>query len=241
MAVDDSYTKLLLHCDGANGSQTFIDESGKTVTTIGTAQISTAQQVFGTGSMLLDGNSDYVQMDNSADFNFGSGDFTFDFRWRPVALTGAPYFWFHSQPSGPYGGFAIRLTSTGKLELWNYVDPNYECYFQTTSAPSFSNGTWYHIAFVRYGTSGKFYIGGTYEPTTVINAFPAGALTNINNKAFIGAWYQPGVDGPRYWLNAYIDEFRLSKGIARWTSNFTPPTSAYAPASTTLRHQIITC
>jgi len=46
MAVDDSFTKLLLHCDGTDGSTTFTDESGKTVTAVGNAQIDTAKKVF---------------------------------------------------------------------------------------------------------------------------------------------------------------------------------------------------
>jgi len=78
MAVDDSYTKLLLHMDGADGSTTFTDEAGHTVTANGNAQIDTAQNVFGGASGLFDGSSGYLTVPDSEDWNFGTGDFTFD-------------------------------------------------------------------------------------------------------------------------------------------------------------------
>ena len=86
MAVDDSYTKLLIHCDGADASTTFTDESGKTITTVGNAQVDTAYKVFGTGSLLLDGTGDALTLDDSEDWNFGSGDFTVDFRVKKIEI-----------------------------------------------------------------------------------------------------------------------------------------------------------
>ena len=65
MAVDDSYTKALLHMDGADGSTTFIDESGKTWTRAGNAQIDTSQYKFGGASGLFDGSGDWVDTPGS--------------------------------------------------------------------------------------------------------------------------------------------------------------------------------
>src|SRR3972149_9214360 len=66
----DSYTKLLLHMDGANGSTTFTDEMGQAVTANGNAQISTAQSKFGGASGLFDGTGDYLSVPASADWDF---------------------------------------------------------------------------------------------------------------------------------------------------------------------------
>jgi hypothetical protein len=73
MPVDDIYTKSLLHFDGDNASTTFLDESGKTWTRYGDAQISTAQNKFGPSSGLFDGTGDYITTPQNADFDFGDG------------------------------------------------------------------------------------------------------------------------------------------------------------------------
>ena len=82
----DSYTKLMLHMEGSDGSTTFTDEIGKAVTANGNAQIDTAQKKFGAASGLFDGTGDYLTLANSNDWSFGSGDFTIDF-WVNHATT----------------------------------------------------------------------------------------------------------------------------------------------------------
>jgi len=66
----------LLHCEGANGSTSFVDETGRAWTANGNAQITNTGAALGTGCMLLDGSSDYIFTADSADFQFGSGPFT---------------------------------------------------------------------------------------------------------------------------------------------------------------------
>ena len=58
--ASDSYTKLLLHCDGTNGSTVITDKIGKAMTAYGNAKISTAQSKFRGASLSLDGNGDYI-------------------------------------------------------------------------------------------------------------------------------------------------------------------------------------
>ncbi|MEJ0012775.1 MAG: hypothetical protein WDM94_09155 [Bauldia sp.] len=57
---------------------TFVDSSasGRTITANGNAQVDTAQAKFGGASALFDGAGDYLTVPASADFNFGTGDFT---------------------------------------------------------------------------------------------------------------------------------------------------------------------
>ena len=80
----DAYTVLLLHCNGVDESTTFTDSSGggvgspHTVTAVGNAQIDTAQKKFDTGSALFDGTGDYLSLEDSDDWDFGTGDFTVD-------------------------------------------------------------------------------------------------------------------------------------------------------------------
>ena len=69
-------------------------------------------------------------------------------------------------------------------------------------------------------------IDGTLGPATDVTG------VTVNNSAYKIAIGRYGENGSAY-MNGWIDEFRFSKGIARWTTNFTPPTSAYAPAGGT--------
>ncbi|MFB3887681.1 MAG: LamG-like jellyroll fold domain-containing protein [Thermodesulfobacteriota bacterium] len=88
-------------------------------------------------------------------------------------------------------------------------------------ADTLSVGTWYHIALVRTGNTFKIFrngvqIGSDYTDTDGVGNLAAGAM--------IGRFRQ---GSPTYDLNGRLDEFRVSKGIARWTSNFTPPSAEY--------------
>ena len=77
----DSYTKLLLHCNGTDGSTSFLDDSGnsRTVTAIGSAQVDTAESKFGGASVLCSTKNDYLSVTDFLDLDLGSDDFTFDF------------------------------------------------------------------------------------------------------------------------------------------------------------------
>src|SRR3990167_7740340 len=79
---DPDDTSLMLHMDGADASTTFTDETGKTVTANGNAQIDTAQSKFGGAAALFDGAGDYLTVSGSADWDLGTGDFTIDFWFR---------------------------------------------------------------------------------------------------------------------------------------------------------------
>jgi len=94
--MSDTYysnVSLLLHCDGSNGSTTFTDNSPspKTVTANGNASVSTAQSKFGGASAVFDGTGDYLSLDGSSGFAFGTGDFTIEFWLSPSVLNGVIY------------------------------------------------------------------------------------------------------------------------------------------------------
>ncbi len=195
---------LLMHCDGTDGSTTFTDHSGsaKTLTAVGDAQIDTAQSVFGGASALFDGTGDRVTAAASTDFEFVSGDLTIEFRLR---LTGAD-------------NFGIFYTEDGNTSLhfdasrwvWRANNTNV---FVTTDTPSLN--TWYHIALVRNGTTTRVYRNAVIVATgTSVNC------ANTNSAIRIGGGYQQ--------LNGHIDELRITKGVARYTSaGFTVPTAAF--------------
>lgn len=220
----DSYTKLLLHCDGADGSTTFIDSSpsGKSVTANGNAQIDTAQYKFGGASALFDGTGDYLSLADSADWAFGSGDFTIDFWVRfntfPSEGNRAMLYTQYVDSSNRIQ-FTVGLNSGIKQILFEAV----------ASSISISSGwvtitmntaTWYHIALVRNGNNFNIYQDGT----SIKQITDTDAMPDIATTLVIGDW----AGNAGYCLNGWIDEYRISKGIARWTANFTPPTRPYS-------------
>jgi hypothetical protein len=228
MSVDDSYTKALLHFDGADASTTITDESGKTWTPAGTAQIDTAQYKW-TSSLLLDGDSDYISTPDHDDFNVGSGDFTIDFWVRFNALPGSlETITFFSQRTATSENFSMALFFNPTLKWYFRYSTDGSSYTNieglTTHTPSLN--TWYHVACVRNGSNFDIYIDGQKQTTKTIS----GTIYNSTAVFMIGA-ATPGA--PVAFFNGWIDEFRFSKGIARWTSNFTPQSYPYADASTT--------
>lgn len=216
MAVDDTYTKSLLHFNGADASTTFPDESGKTWTVNGDAQLDTAQKKFGSASGLFDGTGDALTITN-AEMAPGTGAFTLDFWIRHSAASTQVYYDSREAGAGN-SGFILKLDADKKLIVF------------TSSAIKIQGttvlvaDTWYHVALVGNGGADgsrtlKAYLGGTQEGSTSTHDY-----SFSNTAARIGI----SQDGATPAFAGWMDEFRLSIGIARWTSNFTPPTKEYS-------------
>lgn len=214
---NDEFTKLLLHCEGADTSTTFTDSSASahTQTAGGNAQVDTAQFKFGAASMLLDGTGDYVTSDGGADFAYGTGDFTIDFWARTNTAIAGNRVLFDHRPSGTEGLYPTIYHSATQL-LYYTNSGN-----QITSGAALSTGAWYHIALARSGTSTKLFIDGTQVGSTYSDS---NNYINGTSRPSIGI---AGTDLSTAPWDGWFDEIRVSKGIARWTANFTPPTAAY--------------
>lgn len=221
MAGIDSYTKLLLHCNGANGSTSFPDSSsyGHTVTRQGDAQISTAQYKFGGASGLFDGTGDFLSVADSADWDFGTGDFTIDYwSYRTNTTTQLAVM---DRDSNVISAFLIG---------YNLDETNIRCFMSSNGstwdiADSKVMGTvglnsWVHWAVVRSGTAFYTFKNGIQGATWT----SAASLLASANALEIGQG-----QGAHEYIG-YLDEIRISKGIARWTANFTPPTREYGAA-----------
>ena len=108
------------------------------------------------------------------------------------------------------------MLPTGQVFVYNNAGA--EC----RSSTLIDLNTWYHIAVVRENGTAKLYINGVHEGTANSFSTPSNSLNVV-----IGSMYSAEGDNHNWGLNGYIDEIRISKGIARWTSNFTPPDQPY--------------
>lgn len=219
MAVDDGYTKSLLHMDLVSGSSTFIDESGKVWTNSGTPAISTSTYKFGGASVYFFGNGKITTPD-SDDFNVGSGNFTVDF-WMRKYVTGANQRIYGQSDSS--GGNISFYGAIDVTEHVNFYIVSGTTYYGYATSATIADTNWHHIAHVRNGNTLLQFIDGTgYESFDVTGISP-------NNSGNLFAIGERGEQTSAY-FNGRIDEFRFSKGIARWTANFTPPTEPYGPS-----------
>ena len=219
-----SYTISLLHMNGTDQSTTFTDDAvggSHTWTAYGNAKLTTADKKFGSASGTFDGSGDYISSPYSADFNFGSGDFTIDLWFKRLGGIGTnQYLGLYSSAGSGIGYFMIQIWSDNKfyLTFWDTLNASHQLAGTTAITDT---DTWHHLAFVRNGNTITEYIDGTACGTHNI-----GTLTIYNNTEWGPAWGRMGnYSGATF--NGKLDEVRISKGIARWTSNFTPPSDEY--------------
>lgn len=222
----DSYTKLVSHFNGSNGQTTYTAETGQSFTFIGTAQLSTAQTKFGTASVLLDGDSDYLTLPDSDDWSFADGDFTIDFWIYFNSLTGEQDFVCHHADGNNYWSCYQQYGST-KLAMDFWIGGVRKGGYILSANAGYSTGSWYHFAFVRNGSNGLIFINGTRYSVADGNLTESVAF-GTNDVGNVAGTIKFGAYGTTANVNGYMDEVRISKGIARWTSNFTPPTSEYS-------------
>ena len=200
--------------------------AGKTVTNNNATFTSSAYKMGGY-SGVFNGSSAYLSLTDSDDWNFGSGDFTIDL-WVK----------FNSLPPVNYSAAFYSQRTDGNNESWFGLRNDGNLYFKQTSgganvveiirtpSPVITTGQWYHIALIRNGNVFRIYVDGTQVGSDYTSS---ATLINYSGNLVIGVAY---ADSPAHFLDGGLDELRISKGIARWTSNFTPPSSPYGKVYT---------
>lgn len=204
---------LLLHMDGNNGEQTFIDSSPNnfTVTVNGDTYTDNSIKKFGNTSAFFNGTTDYLELPDSPAFDFGSGDFTIEC-WFYTTLNN-----WQTLIARWGGGNAFFLGV-------NPSNPNIELYVNNISvalggAPQINE--WNHVAAVRSGGSIKVFLNGSQIGTT----YNIGYDPINSSSSLLRIGFDQNIN-PKF--QGYIDEVRITKGFARYTSNFVPQTAPFA-------------
>jgi len=219
-------TQLLLNYTNAG----IYDAAAKNdLETVGNAQVSTTQAKFGTTSISAVTGTSYLLTNPGQNLEFGTGSFTIEFWWYPVSTTRQALY------VGSFGTdysvaidyssvstnqkIGIWASSTGSS--WNLInaDPGGNGIGTTTV----TQNAWNHIAFVRNGSTWMLFVNGNKDLN--ITGIPDPIVNRSTYQKGIGVWWSPStVPNPQ---TGYIDEFRITKGYARYTANFTPPTAAF--------------
>ena len=209
-----SETKLLLNFTNAS----IIDNTIKNnIETVGNTQIDTSIKKFGTGSMQLDGTGDALRLPHSPTLAMDSGDWTIEF------------FMYYDNSS--FTGYRTiidqRNSSDSETSIVIYFDGGNSLDFYTAGGmkadiptSSMTVRTFHHIALVKNGSTTKFYLDGT--ATGASDTSDTRSYVTVGDT-HIGERY----NSSQYFLG-YLDDFRITKGVARYTTDFTAPTKAFA-------------
>jgi hypothetical protein len=205
-------TSLLLNF--TNGG--IIDNTAKNVLeTVGNAQISTSVKKYGTGSLAFDGTGDYLKYLGTSTAGLGSGNFTIEFWINAPSLNDKFILALRGGMSGsPHvttGGFGG--TTVGALRWASNAG---EILSGTTVI---TDNTWHHCAIVRNGSTITLYVDGVSRGSGTDTT----SFEGNGGQIYIGYNNLGGND-----FTGYIDDLRITKGVARYTTTFTPPTAAFA-------------
>jgi hypothetical protein len=206
---DLSSVALLMHFNGPNNGTSFIDYSPtpKTITRYGNTKHSVTQAKFGSTSAYFVGNGDYLQLENHLGLRFGTGDFTIEMWVYPPSAPGGDVgndlSLFGTLTGSPNMFFLLKHSDLSPA-LWDGTT-------QSTSSIQCTANIWNHVAFSRKSNILKIFVNGVQGHSSTVS-------TNFSNYTNL----RIGSQATSRKLNGYIDELRITKGIARYTANFTP-------------------
>ena len=192
--------------------------------TVGNAQISTSVKKFGTGSMVFAGGAERLQLPITPELYLGT-TYTIEAWIYPTTLNGyRPIF---SETEDFKGGFA-------NIAIYTYPNGSLNVDLRTATSGGITNitgailstNTWYHVALSVSAGSAKLFINGTQSGSTATFAeYPVAKTLYAAVGGWGNGWNDSGIPA-QSWIGN-IDDFRITKGVARYTANFTAPTAPF--------------
>jgi hypothetical protein len=214
---------LLLPLDGLDAATTTIDESNyaHTITFNGNAQLDTAQFKNGTSSVLLDGTGDFLSIPDDTTFAFGSGNWTVECHVR-----------FNGDPGTAQMAFVTKWEESGDAREWFFGLRNNElvAFYSENGVTAFGflsetwnpvGDQWYHIAFCRDN-----------DTTDAARVFVDGVQIGTDDTTIDGITFADDTAGVRVgsfesspfdYMDGWIDNVQITKGVCKYTSDFVPP------------------
>lgn len=208
---------LLLHMDGANGSTTFVDSSPspKTIYANVNTNISAAQSKFGGSSGYFNGNGDFLFAADSVDWDFGVYDFSVETWCLFLSHTTTQTLVGNYQTENGTIGWVLQYRSDTAGLRFGYGNV---ALIEVPWTPV--DGTWYHIAAAREGNALRVFVNGALLKTVTNSTDISGSTAPLR----IGClYYTSNIQ----FFNGHLDDLRITKGVARYTANFTPPDARF--------------
>jgi len=204
-------TQLLLN--GTNAG-IFDNTTVNNLETIGSAQVSTSVVKYGTGSISFNGLNSIVYEPSNIVYGYGTGDFTIEFWVRLNSTSTQTIFSNITLASGLSVAPHIYYQNASSIRYYvNGAD--------RITGSALNINQWYHIAVCRSGTSTKMFIDGVQAGSTYTDTNNYGS----SNPLILGDYASPPTQASL--LNGYLDDIRVTRGVARYTANFTPPAAAF--------------
>jgi hypothetical protein len=222
-------TSLLL-----NGTSAGIYDSSmmNNYETVGNTSLVTNIEKYGNSSLYFDGTGDYMLVAPNVNLEFGSGDFTIEF-WLYRVGSGRMALYHGSfgtdwsvgidiSSVSPNTSNTIGIWASSNGTSWNLI--NADSGGNGIGTIAVAQNTWTHIAYVRNGTTWMSFINGVRDRN--ITGVSGSIVNRATSQKAIGAWFS---DPSMAKINGYINDFRITKGIARYTANFTPSSLPFNP------------
>lgn len=195
---------LLLHGEGVDGGTVITDVKGHAATRVGNPVTSVAQAKYGSASLLFDGSS-AVTFPTGVDFNFGTGEFTMECLVYQTSHAATQSIMCCSSGSGS-SGMIVQISNTGQVAT------------STAAAGIINSGsqlvplnTWTHVAVSRKAGTLYVFVNGVLGGS---GAYATGITDGVCHIGQFSAGSQRYV--------GYMDEVRITKGVGRYSSGFTP-------------------
>lgn len=206
----------LLHFDGADGSTSIVDQKGRSWVASGSGSaLDTDFAAFGPSSLRLSGGgSSLVEtVSASADFDL-SGDYTLETMIRPASIGNNAVITIGTSNAER---ITLGISTTLGLYLYTATTSGGAAVRISSGASTISTGVWRHVAVTKESGTWRLFLHGSLIGTSSTASYPTGSV-----KVFVGA----GASSDTLY-SGHIDEMRITKGVARYTSAFTPPTAAF--------------
>ena len=221
---------LLCHFDSINSAGRFIDNSvnNSVITSSGDAKLSTSQYKFGGSSGFFDGTNDYLLLPIGNSLEFGSSDFTIEFWWYPTSTSRQGIYHGSFGADWSLGIDYSSVSTNQKIGIWASSNGSS---WNLINADAAGNGigtitvnqnAWNHIAYVRNGTTWMLFINGVRDLN--LTGISGTVINRSTYQKSVGCWFN---DSAFNELSGYLDELRITNGVARYTSNFTPQSFAF--------------
>jgi hypothetical protein len=197
-----------------NAAPGIVDETGKfALGARSNAQLSTAVKKFGSASLKLNGSTDYLQGIANADLNF-TGDFTVE-AWVYLTAPGSYHCLLEGRSGAAFQNYTFGIWNNAGVVRLDSVNASTRLTGSSTLVPL---NTWCHVAWTRSGGIMMCFVDGVKDAATLSYGT---SMAPTGNAFYIGFIVDPT------FFSGYIDDLRITKGVARYTANFTPPTSRF--------------